>query len=644
MQSSTIYQHIRSTRRKKEKPGHSKPFWILFLLLLSGINAYSLNPDTTVIIRNDTTIQFIHPGGREKPLEGRKIEDILKNYSDRNLFSRKLHEWLVKSSIDESKSAKTQQAADFLSKYNGHKIQNIDVRHIQPFGGSVNDTVSVAESWISRVGNKLRFETAPGVILNTITFQKGEELSTIDVTDSERLLRTFSFINDVRVVVWPHPHIPEAVNVSIYVQDRYPHAVSLGLTDQNPSFTLVNKNLFGRGFSLSHTLVSPTFDVSTWGFRETFGAENVLGEYLNFEIDYSHIENLELIGGHLKKDFVLPEIKYAGEISFNRSFINPKIREYPAVSWEPPLDFRRQNFWFGRSFIVNDPGSPLRSNIYLTTRYLEIDLFNEPVWPNILSKGQFYYAGLAFSRRGYYKNNLIYSFGRTEDVPYGMLTSLSFGYHQAPDFGRHYIAFHYSSGRALIPSLGYLYFSGDIGSYIKAGTTSQGFLKLSGEYISPLWNVGHSKLRSFFELQYVSGINRREGEYLFIDEEVNGLHRFDYKNTIKGSQKAILKTEQVFFTQMEPLGFKFALFTFFDTAFLQESGRHALFQHTPYFSFGGGLRIRNDNLVFNTLQIRLSIMPRVPKGELPFSFRTTGESIRNFRDFVPKQPGSPVFY
>jgi hypothetical protein len=644
MQSSTIYQFIKSTRQKKEKPSQINPFWILFILLLSGAKAYSQNPDTTIIIRNDTTIQFINPTGGEKPLEGKKIEDILKNYSDRNLFSRKLHEWLVKSSIEESKSGKIQQSAGFPSQYKGHKIQTIDIRHIQPFGGSVNDTVSVAESWITRVGNKLRFETAPGVILNTITFQEGKKLSSIDLADSERLLRSFSFINDVRIVVRPHPDIPETVNVSIYVQDRYPHAVSLGLTDQNPSFTLVNKNLFGRGFSLSHTLVSPSLDISTWGFRETFGAKNVLGKYLNLEIDYSHITNLEMIGGHLKKDFVLPEIKYAGEISLNRSFINPKIREYPAVSWEPPLDFRRQNFWIGRSFIINDPGSPLRSNIYFTSRYLEIDLFSDPVSPDILSQGQFYYGGLAFSRRGYYKNNLIYSFGRTEDVPYGMLTSLSFGFHQAPNYEQHYLAFHYSLGRALIPSRGYLYFSGDIGSYFKAGKASQGFLKLSGEYISPLMNVGHGKLRSFFELQYVSGHNRRNEEYLFIDEEVNGLHRFDYKNTIKGSQKAILKTEQVFFTRMEPLGFKFAFFTFFDTAFLKESGKHALFQHTPYFSFGGGLRIRNDNLVFNTLQIRLSIMPRVPDGVLPFSFRTTGQSIKNFRDFVPKQPGSPVFY
>lgn len=615
----------------------------LFILLFSTTNIHSQTPDTLTIIRNDTTIQFVQPNTQETPLRGKTIEDILKNHSDKNIFSRKLHEWLVKSSIEESESGNPSAQKEFID-YRGKTINHIDVRHIQPFGGSVDDTVSVANSWIARLGNKLRFETASGVILKTITFSEGQSISATDITDSERLLRSFSFINDVRIIVWQHPENPTSINVSIYVQDRYPHAISLGLTDQNPSFTLINKNLFGRGFSLSHTLVTPTIDISTWGFRETFGAENIFGEYLDFEIDYSHIENLEMISGLLKKDFVLPEIKYAGEISINRSFINPKIYEYPAMEWEPPLDYLRKNFYIGRSFLLNNPDSPLRSNIYILGRHLDIEMFDSPPASPLFSGGKFYYGGLAFSRRAYYKNNLIYSFGRTEDVPHGMLAGLSYGYHEATDTARHFLALHYSSGRALIPSKGYLYLSGDIGSFFQKGNPEQGYLKLSGEYITPLINIGQSKMRTFLELQYVTGLHRKQGEYLSIDENVNGLHRFEYRNTIRGLEKAVLKTEQVFFTPMQPLGFKFAFFTFFDTAFLQKNEDHGLFSHTPYFSFGGGLRIRNDNLVFNTLQIRLSIMPRVPEGELPFSFRTSGESVKYFRDFVPEQPGSPVFY
>ncbi len=609
---------------------------------LNAIPLKAQSTDTTTLLRNDTIIQFINPKQIEKVLEGRKLEEILEDYSEKNLFSQKLHEWLVKSSFDHSESSNKNN--DIPNNYIGKRIENIDIRHIQPFGGSVYDTTAISDSWLAKVGNKLRFETATGVILKTITIKEKTKLNRTDIYDSERLLRSLSFINDARIVVWPHPLLEDAVNISLYVQDRYPHAISIGLTDEKPSISLINKNLLGRGISLTHTLVTPSFRLGDWGFRETLGAENFLGEFINFEIDYSHIDNLQLIAGHIHRNFVLPETKYAGGLSLNRSYINPSLRDYPSIEWEPPLDFFRQNFWAGRSFLLNKDKSTVRSNFYITARILDLKLYHESEQTHFLPDGRFYYGGVAISKRGYYKNNLIYSFGRTEDVPFGFLSYLAFGYHESQKLHRQFISYHHSWGRALIPSKGYLYLNGNIGSFFNSGKPEQGYLKISGEYISPLIELRNAQLRNFFELEYVKGFNRLPDEYLFIDEDVNGLHRFDYKKEIRGSEKIVFKTEQVFFTPHEPLGFKFAFFTFFDTALLKENNRHSIFEQKPYFSFGGGLRIRNDNLVFNTLQIRLSIMPRVPSGELPLSLRTTGESIKNFRDFMPKQPGDPVFY
>lgn len=613
---------------------------IVFFISVNPLQAQST--DTTTIFRNDTIIQLINPKQIEKALEGKKLEDILENYSDRSLFSKKLHEWLVKSSFE--KSEKRNNDNGIPKEFIGKRIENIDIRHIHPFGGSVYDTTATADSWLAKVGNKLRFETAPGIILKTITIKENAKLNRTDINDSERLLRSLSFINDARIVVWPHPLFKDAVNISLYVQDRYPHAISIGLTDEKPSISLINKNLLGRGISLRHTLVTPSFKIGDWGFRETLGAENFLGEFINFEVDYSQIDNLQLIAGRIQRNFVLPDTKYAGGISVNRSFVNPSLQDYPSIEWEPPLDFYRKNFWAGRSFLINKGKNSVRSNFYITARMLDLELYHDSEQTRFLPGGQFYYAGFALSKRGYYKNNLIYSFGRTEDVPFGYLSYLALGFHKSQKLQRQFISYHHSWGRALIPSKGYVYLSGNIGSFFNSGKPEQGYLKVSGEYISPLIELRNAQLRNFFELEYVQGFNRLPDEYLYIDEDVNGLHRFDYKNKIRGSEKIVLKTEQVFFTPHEPLGFKFAFFTFFDTALLKENSRHSIFEQTPYFSFGGGLRIRNDNLVFNTLQIRLSIMPRVPSGELPFSLRTTGESIKDFRDFMPLQPGDPVFY
>lgn len=616
-------------------------FWLC--IVFSGcITLKAQTTDTLTFLKNDTIIRLITPGSLSKinNNDGKKLEEILKQYSEKNFFSRKLHEWLVKSSLESAEEV--QPAPDYL-KFYGKKINYIDIRSIPPFGTSINDTSEISDSWLVKLGNNLRFETAPGIILKTLTFQPGETLEKTDILDSERLLRALSFINDAKIVVWNVPNHPDLVNVSVYVQDRYPLAISLGLSNQQPSFTLINKNLLGRGFYLSSTLLTPTTDIKDWGFRERFGAENFPGQYVNFDIDYARTSDLKMVSANIEKNFVLPEIKYAGGININRSYLNAGIIDYPSIEWEPPLDYRRQNFWAGRSFLLGASDRPIRSNLYIMTRYLDVNFYDQIEPQEFLPEGKFFFGGFSFSRRGYYKNNLIYSFGRTEDVPYGSLTSLNYGYQKGNYGNRHYLEFHHSVGKALIPSKGYLYFSGDIGTFFKRNRAEQGHLKVLTEYISPLINIGNGQFRNFLEIQYVNGFRRLPGEYLFIDEDEDGLHRFDYKNAIKGSEKIVFKTEQVFFTNVQPLGFKFAAFTFFDTAFLKESEKN-LFHHSPYFSFGGGLRIRNDNLVFNTLQIILAIMPRVPSGQLPFSLRISGESTRDFNNFVPDQPGSPIYY
>lgn len=619
-------------------PANIKVLVFIFLFANPFYSKAQTN-DTTTYIRNDTVIKIIRPGNNANKLSGLKLEELLKQNSERNFFSRKLHEWLVKSSLIQPDSREL-----IPPDYTGKTINHIYIRNIPPFGGSVYDTTATADSWFERLGNRLRFPTAPGIIRKTITLDTGDLLEKSDIEDSERLLRRLLFINDARIIANLSPEDTSSVDLRVYVKDRYPHAIALGSGDDQTYVSLINKNLFGRGFSIENSLAVPTSQNSDWGFRETFRAINLGGRDINFEIDYAKIRNRHFILTAIDKSFLLPETRYAGGLSFNRSFINLRILDFPGIEWKPPLNFRRQNYWIGRSFRINRESKAIRSNAYLLARYMNLDMFADENYERpSLPGGDFYFMGVGFSKRNYYRNNLIYSYGKTEDVPYGFLSTISYGYHQGDTLSRHFAALHYSIGRALIPSNGYLYLSGDISTFFNKSNAEQGVLRLNAEYITSLMKLGTSRLRNFFALQYVRGFNRVEGESLYLDEDVDGLRSFDYENRLNGSEKAVFKSDQVFFTRMEPLGFKFAVFSFLDMAFIRESDQ-PLFRHSPYFSFGAGLRIRNDNLIFNTLQIRLAFMPRVPSGSLPASFRITGEPQKNFHDFAPTQPGISTYY
>jgi hypothetical protein len=58
------------------------------------------------------------------------------------------------------------------------------------------------------------------------------------------------------------------------------------------------------------------------------------------------------------------------------------------------------------------------------------------------------------------------------------------------------------------------------------------------------------------------------------------------------------------------LGFKFAPFAFADISLLTPADQPAFSKSSLYHGIGAGLRARNENLVFNTIEFRMVYFPR----------------------------------
>jgi hypothetical protein len=78
-------------------------------------------------------------------------------------------------------------------------------------------------------------------------------------------------------------------------------------------------------------------------------------------------------------------------------------------------------------------------------------------------------------------------------------------------------------------------------------------------------------------------------------------------------ERTTLKLESVFFNTNKLLGFRFAPFVFTDFSFLRPLGA-SFSKTTGYSALGGGVRTRNENLVFGTLELRGYYFPRVEPG------------------------------
>jgi hypothetical protein len=213
-----------------------------------------------------------------------------------------------------------------------------------------------------------------------------------------------------------------------------------------------------------------------------------------------------------------------------------------------------------------------------------------------------YIGALSLIKSGYYRNNMVYGFGQTEDIPTGHLAQLTMGYETSILYKRLYSGIKILSGE-LLNKGGFIYSWFETGGYWSGGKIADGVLGLGAEYISPLYKSGTYRIRSFGSLSYKTGINRNSLVGLPV---TNNRFSETFKSfNISGNQRLSARAETVIFTPYYLLGFRFAAFTFVEAAMVVPSGDFIM-NGNIYPAIGLGFRIKNENLAFSTFQLGLT--------------------------------------
>ena len=80
-----------------------------------------------------------------------------------------------------------------------------------------------------------------------------------------------------------------------------------------------------------------------------------------------------------------------------------------------------------------------------------------------------------------------------------------------------------------------------------------------------------------------------------------------------GDRRVSLQLETEFYLRYKILGFKFAPFPYADLSLLTPEGKN-IAKSVLYPSLGGGIRTRNENLIFETIELRMYYYPRTIGG------------------------------
>ncbi|MFN8242298.1 MAG: hypothetical protein U0X39_16290 [Bacteroidales bacterium] len=629
------------------------PIFVFFFhnaLAQTGIGA-----DTTIKVRKGTFIQILDfktftrndssiniPNTLVKvynsPDHGTlTFYDSLKSKASKSLLTRALFDLVIINPDTTGRSSISNQKSSNFKEFTGLKIRKIEIRRLNVFGASVENPGINSATTLERLLNSTHVNTNEKIIRKNLLFSEGDSVSNLVLTDNERLIRQLPYIDDARIMVVPVSS--GEADVIVITKDVYSIGGDFNYDGKGKgSVFMFDKNIFGMGHEFRIEIPYNKRLPDSPGIGLTYSINNLFSSFANFDIDYYDALGKKTYGFNLTRNLVSSETRYAGGISINQMYTTSDLNK--TLPEPEPLKYNLQDYWLMRSFLLNRESV---TRLIPSVRYVNNNIFSKPeISQNTyyyLQRFRLYLASLTYSRQKYYKTNLIYSYGRTEDIPYGGMVRLTGGFEENEYKTRRYASVDAGIANA-IGDLGYLYFSAGLGSFFYNKSHEQGVFTTGIRYFSNLKYLGRSAVRNFITAEYTRGFGRYEDEYLSIPRE-NGLSGFK-NDSIRGLRRIDISMESVLFSPLSSYGFRFAFFCFADMAIVAASDSFTG-NLTTVYGLGVGIRIRNDNLVFKTFQIRLGYYPSPPAWSQINYFQVTGEQLYRPRNFDPGPP-SVLFF
>jgi hypothetical protein len=557
--------------------------------------------------------------------------DSLENRASKTLITKKLYDFVIISHEPESRKDITGSSDKSFLDYSGLKIRKVEIRRLNVFGSNINTPDYYGPNKTEKLLNKTHMNTNENIIRKNLLFHEGDTISPLNLSDNERFLRELPYINDARILVIPVSD--DEADIIVVTKDIYSLGANVSFGGfEKGSLSLFEKNIFGMGHEFGIEIPYDSKFTDSPGFGVNYQINNISKTFVNLGMYYEDGLGKKTYGFNLSRKLISASTKYAGNISIREMFTSDDLDSLPVPA---PVKYNLQDYWLLRSFLL-DAKSVKR--LILGARYTNNNVFSHPyILPESyhnLQQYKMFLGSVSYSVQKYYKASLVYGYGRTEDIPYGALLNITLGKEINEFKERHYMATSISVGGS-VKGLGYFYSSAGFGTFVNDGQTEQGILSFRTNFISNLAYIGKSRIRNFVNIDYTRGFDRYSDEYLVYNRE-NGFSGFR-NDSIGDSQRLSLSLESVLFSPVNFYGFRFAVFGFADAGFL--FGTNEFVGSGDFLSaIGLGIRIRNDNLIFNTFQIRLGFFPNRPEYSKINPLIVSGQQLLKPYNFEPGQP------
>ncbi|WP_246022394.1 BamA/TamA family outer membrane protein [Filimonas effusa] len=593
-------------------------WFFLFFFCLCGARALCQERDSSTAIGTKDSTE-----GKKK-----KKDNIFKKVADFTLGA------VTRSAgTDTGQATLNVKVEDPYIPYIGKIIRKIHIKQLG-FESPITDT----SNRISYVGTKLlnstHRDTRDWVIRDNLFIKEGDEVSPFRLGDNERFLRSLNFMQDARIVIKEIPGYEDSVDVEVITKDLF--TIQFEVNDASPGRfrgKIGDANAFGMGQRITVSTLFETERTPGSGFEFQYMKSNIANTFINGSLTYSDINN-NIRDGR--------QNEHGWRIQFDRPLYSQFAHVSGALSIGNYQSLNNYNqpdsLFYGYRYNIVDgwigynlrTGSREYDRQFVGVRYMNIPFSEVPKqigdkYDERFNSKEALLASYTFFRQNFYKTNYLYGFGLTEDVPYGYNIALTGGWYKQKGLSRPYAGI--DANRYIVSKTGHIiqYFL-RTGGFIKDGKFEDASMLAGASFFSRLMDVRKVRMRQYFRFSATRQFNRVAIDPLRIDNAF-GIRYFS-SDSILGNKRFSVHSETFFFLPYKFFGFKFAPFFFGDASLLTPEARD-LKKSELYYFIGGGVRTRNENFVFGTIELRGVYYPKT----LPYTsqFKIMINSSLNFR-------------
>ncbi len=616
-----------------------------FIFIIISLSPCSIK--AIEICEVDSVIPYLQNIEREDTIQTQEFSKSyrnLKNKTSKYKWTKKLFSTIITEPTPPDKINENKSLIREYQPYDGKIIRNINITVLDPFGTDVRNPQLENANDISL--NYFHTLTRKNVIRNNLQFEKGENINAAIIAESEAILRNLGYINDARILINTISESNDSVDISVIVRDKWTIGIDIGrLTSSNVNLEFFDKNLLGMGNKAGViTNYSNKYD-KKWGMGGYYEYDNIAHTFIDLEALYED----EIISHELSlsaKRTLHPKLNYLGEISYYKKLKRSKM----ALSWDSisPDFYEDFSVSLGRAFTLPSKNSIRR--IVLGIRYkiknrkYEFMPYNEYIQNTLLPyknvSNKMWLMQLSLYQNSYLRDYLIHNFGTTEDLAQGYNISMQFGYSKFNDISIKdglYSSLKASFGSSQFTK-GNIYFETAISSFFSNKKPYESLLKIKTNYFTPLLRLSNIRVRQFVNMEYIKLLtpDRFLGDRIYMGKTTSLVMK-NYEKRVQGVEQFMLKSETDIFSPYELLNFRFLFYTFLDVGW-NTDGRNLFGNDNFNWGTGIGIRIRNDLLVFKTLDIKIGYYPKMDQNGYKNFYKASLSTPKVSPNFIPTQP------